>query len=125
MIFEFLCAFAPLREVLGSMPRSSIHPFCVEADAGEADLSARHFSSPYSGTVEDPITGTASGVMGAFMATHAVKWMADRGYSVVVEQRREVGRDGRVYVAVINRRAPFQVRIAGSACFVKDMRIAV
>ena len=46
------------------MPRASIHPFCLEHEAPEADLSARHFSSPYSETNEDPVTGTASGVMG-------------------------------------------------------------
>ncbi|HEY4233991.1 MAG TPA: PhzF family phenazine biosynthesis isomerase [Lacipirellulaceae bacterium] len=108
---------------LHQMPRSSMHPFCLEADATEADLSARHFSSPFSGTVEDPITGTASGAMGAFMAMHAESWMVDRNHSIIVEQGKDVGRDGRVHVSVTNRQPPFLVKIAGTASYVKDMGI--
>lgn len=52
--------------VLEQMPRVSLHPFCLETYDPNADMHARHFSSPYSGTVEDPVTGTASGVMGAY-----------------------------------------------------------
>jgi predicted PhzF superfamily epimerase YddE/YHI9 len=88
-----------------------------------ADLSARHSSSPFSGTVEDPITGTASGVMGAYMATHAASWMIERDYKLVVEQGRDVGRDGRVHVTVTNREPPFRVKIAGTACYVGDLNL--
>ena len=31
-------------------------------------MHGRHFSSAYAGTIEDPVTGTASGVMGAYYA---------------------------------------------------------
>lgn len=103
------------------LQRSSIHPFCLEPESPGTDLSARHFSSPFSGTVEDPITGTASGVMGAYMATHARSWMNEREYSIVVEQGKDVGRDGRVYVTVVNREAPFHVKIGGTACYVGDL----
>jgi PhzF family phenazine biosynthesis protein len=109
--------------VLEQMPRSSIHPFCLECAAPEADLSARHFSSPFSGTIEDPITGTASGVMGAYMATHAASWMIERDYTLVVEQGHDVGRDGRVHVRVTNRQPPFQVKISGTACYVGDLNL--
>jgi PhzF family phenazine biosynthesis protein len=105
------------------MPKSSIHPFCLECEATDADLSARHFSSPYSGTIEDSITGTASGVMGAYMAKHAMPWMMERKYSIVVEQGKDVGRDGRVTVSLVNRQSPFIVKISGSACFVKGLRL--
>lgn len=107
--------------VLEQMPRSSIHPFCLECAAPEADLSARNFSSPFSGTVEDPTTGTASGAMGAYMATHAANWMIERNYSLVVEQGKDVGRDGRVYVTVVDRQSPFRVKIAGAASYVRDL----
>lgn len=103
------------------MPRSSIHPFCLEHDAPEADLSARHFSSPFSGTIEDPITGTASGVMGAYMATHAQDWMTERNHSIIVEQGKDVGSDGRVHVSVTNRQSPFRVKVAGTANYVGDI----
>jgi PhzF family phenazine biosynthesis protein len=107
--------------VMKQLPRASIHPFCLEAEAPEADLSARHFSSPFSGTVEDPITGTASGVMGAFMATHAESWLIERNHSIVVEQGKDVGRDGRVHVSVVNREPPFHVKVAGTASYAKDI----
>src|SRR5690625_40833 len=55
-------------EVLKEIPKSSVHPFCLETYDSNADMHARHFSSPYSGTMEDAVTGTASGVMGAFYA---------------------------------------------------------
>lgn len=49
------------------MPKASVHPFCMKTYDRDADMHARHFSSPYSGTIEDAVTGTASGVMGAFI----------------------------------------------------------
>jgi PhzF family phenazine biosynthesis protein len=51
--------------VLAEMPGASIHPFCIETIDPAAQMRARHFSAPRSGTVEDPVTGTASGVLGA------------------------------------------------------------
>jgi PhzF family phenazine biosynthesis protein len=56
--------------VLTTMPRASVHPFCLETYDPSAQMHGRHFSSPYSGTVEDPVTGTASGVMGAYYASY-------------------------------------------------------
>lgn len=35
-----------------------------------ANVQARHFSSLFSGTIEDAVTGTASGVMGAYYAKY-------------------------------------------------------
>ena len=45
--------------------------------------------------------------MGAFMATHAESWMIERNHSIVVEQGKDIGRDGRVFVSVINRQIAF------------------
>ena len=53
-------------EILIENARSSIHPICFDTYDMNALMHARHFSSPYSGTIEDPVTGTASGVMGAY-----------------------------------------------------------
>lgn len=85
--------------ILKEMPKSSVHPFCMEAYDEEADMHARHFSSPYSGTVEDAVTGTASGVMGAYYAKYIRKDTKD-ALKLVVEQGNEIGRDGRVGVQV-------------------------
>lgn len=60
-------------DILVENPRSSLHPFCMDAYDSDALMHARHFSSPFSGTVEDPITGTASGVMGAYYLTYIIR----------------------------------------------------
>lgn len=124
-----VASMQPLNEafpdVLAQMPRASVHPFSMETIRGEADLHGRHFSSPFSGIVEDPVTGTASGVMGAYMARYAPRFCAERNYTLQVEQGSELGRDGRVEVEVLNRAEPFEVRIAGNGVFVKDLSVDV
>ncbi|MFK3938789.1 PhzF family phenazine biosynthesis protein [Alkalihalobacillus sp. NPDC078783] len=106
-------------DILREMPRVSIHPFCLETVSPEADMHARHFSSPYSGTLEDAITGTASGVMGGYYATY-IKPGADV-YSLLVEQGLEIGKDGRVMVEVMKRETDFEIAIKGTATFVGEI----
>ncbi|MDQ0206247.1 PhzF family phenazine biosynthesis protein [Alkalicoccobacillus murimartini] len=104
--------------ILTDMPRVSVHPFCVETFDPKADMHARHFSSPFSGTVEDPVTGTASGVMGAYYARYIHP--GAEAYELVVEQGQEIGRDGRVFVHVKNAKTDLSVAISGTAMFVKQ-----
>jgi hypothetical protein len=84
---------------LSDMPDASVHPFCLEASSHEVHLHARHFSAPSSGTLEDPVTGTASGVLGAYYrAFMDPAW--NGAAPLVVEQGLEMGREGRVSVWV-------------------------
>jgi len=98
--------------ILTRFPRASVHPFCCEANHPEASMHARHFSSPFSGTVEDPVTGTASGAMGAW-------WLTTRSdeaqVRLVVEQGAEVGRDGLVEVWAKRHALQIEVSISGTA----------
>ena len=55
---------AAFPSVLKEIPNASIHPICLETYDELAKMHGRHFSSAYAGTIEDPVTGTASGVMG-------------------------------------------------------------
>jgi PhzF family phenazine biosynthesis protein len=103
--------------VLAERPGASIHPFCLETIDRAAHAHARHFSSPRSGTVEDPVTGTASGVLGAYYRAHVA---ADAPAPLLVEQGQEIGRDGRVRVWVDGAD---RVRVGGTACFVREMLI--
>ena len=111
--------------VLTEIPRSSVHPFSMGTVLPDADLHGRHFSSPYSGTTEDPITGTASGVMGAYLAKYAPSYSVEKNYTFTVEQGFEVGRKGQVQVEVLNRDEPFVVKIAGTGVFVQDLSISL
>lgn len=109
--------------VLEEMPHTSLHPFCLETIDSTAHMHARHFSSPYSGTVEDPITGTASGVMGAYYATYIMP--GSSRYQLVVEQGQEIGRDGRVEVIVDRNDGGLEVAIRGTAVYVGERKLTV
>ncbi|MDM8101859.1 PhzF family phenazine biosynthesis protein [Oceanobacillus oncorhynchi] len=108
--------------ILKEMPKSSVHPFCIETYDTDADMHARHFSSPFSGTVEDAVTGTASGVMGAYYADYIREDRKDV-MKLVVEQGHELGKDGRVGVQVSKNGESYDIQITGNAVFVKDFEI--
>jgi PhzF family phenazine biosynthesis protein len=108
--------------VLFEVPDASIHPVCFEVIDANAVMHARHFSSPSSGTLEDPVTGTASGVLGAYY-----REFVDRREQVVqpliIEQGYEMGREGRVLAWANRNGVSYDVRIAGTACFVDQLTI--
>jgi len=107
--------------ILKEIPNASVHPFCLETFEGEATMHGRHFSSPFSGTIEDPVTGTASGVMGAYYVTY----INDKGKNqpIVIEQGQEIGRNGKVSVTVSDKNDQLDVEISGTAVFVKEIKI--
>lgn len=109
-------------EILKEMPKSSIHPFSLETYDPNADMHARHFSSPYSGTIEDAVTGTASGVMGAFYAKY-INNNFKEPLNLIVEQGHEIEKDGRVVVQVSRNSESFDVQITGNAVYVKDFQV--
>ena len=99
-----------------AIPGASIHPFCMQTISKEAHLHARHFSAPGSGTIEDPVTGTASGVLGAYYHQH-MSTQEDAPKPLIIEQGYEMGREGRVLVWAEKNGDHYAVRIAGSAVF--------
>ncbi|TCN17623.1 PhzF family phenazine biosynthesis protein [Mesobacillus foraminis] len=109
-------------EILKEMPKSSVHPFCVETYDPNADMHARHFSSPYSGTIEDAVTGTASGVMGAFYAKYINNNFIGP-LNLIVEQGHEIEKDGRVAVQVSKISESVDIRIIGNAVYVKEFQV--
>jgi len=107
---------------LKDKPDASVHPFCFETINPDAVMHARHFSSPSSGTLEDAVTGTASGVLGAYYRRF-VAGTVDGTPPWVIEQGYEVGREGSVKVWVSQEGENYAVKIAGSACFIRDIEI--
>ncbi|GLC90202.1 PhzF family phenazine biosynthesis protein [Lysinibacillus piscis] len=110
--------------ILAEMPKASVHPICLEVRHPENDLHARHFSSPYSGTIEDAITGTASGVMGAYYKEYVDKAM-ELPTTLIVEQGHEVNKDGRVYVHIQKEEEELAISISGTAVFVKEIEVEI
>lgn len=110
--------------ILEEMPKASLHPFCLEAFDNNADMHARHFSSPYSGTIEDIATGTASGVMGAYFAEY-IQRQAQLPKTLIVEQGQELGKDGRVLVHVNSDEGKLNISITGTAVHVKELKVQI
>ncbi len=111
-------------EILKENPKASLHPFCLETELEGADMHARHFSSPFSGTVEDPVTGTASGVMGAYYASF-IENKAKKPLNLVIEQGLEMDRAGIVSVKISNGKNGVDVEITGTAVYVEELEITV
>ncbi|WP_088068717.1 PhzF family phenazine biosynthesis isomerase [Gottfriedia luciferensis] len=115
---------AQFPSVLKEIPTASVHPFSIETYDQTAHLHGRHFSSAYSGTVEDPVTGTASGVMGAYYA----KFIRNDGsdtLQLIVEQGNEIHKDGRVIVNVKKAESNYDIEITGNAVYVKEMKYRI
>lgn len=105
-------------DILTQLPTASVHPICLETYDKTCTLHGRHFSSPRSGTVEDPVTGTASGVMGAYYTTYI---QPTDQIELKVEQGYEIGRKGivRVYVNKIEKN--IMVSISGKAVYIDQI----
>ncbi|COE27302.1 MULTISPECIES: PhzF family phenazine biosynthesis isomerase [Bacillus cereus group] len=112
--------------VLKEIPNASIHPICLETYDEKVHMHGRHFSSAYAGTIEDPVTGTASGVMGAYYATYVEKDF-DREIELIVEQGQEIHKDGRVtiYITKDVESEKLQIDIAGTAVYVKEFEVLI
>ncbi|PHD76783.1 isomerase [Bacillus sp. AFS043905] len=111
-------------QLLKEMPRASVHPFCLETYDNDAHMHARHFSSPFSGTLEDPVTGTASGVMGAYYAKY-IKGDLEDEVHLLIEQGHEIGKDGRVHVTATKNDGTYDIEITGNAVYVKEFEVEV
>ncbi|WP_354021838.1 PhzF family phenazine biosynthesis isomerase [Exiguobacterium sp. PvP096] len=114
---------AQFSSVLKQFPEASIHPICLETYLAEADMHGRHFSATQSGTKEDPVTGTASGVMGAYYAKYINPQSWGR-HTFRVEQGHEMKREGLVEVTVNYIAKNWEVMIAG-VCVRKTSRILI
>ncbi|MDH6365026.1 trans-2,3-dihydro-3-hydroxyanthranilate isomerase [Enterococcus sp. PF1-24] len=103
---------AEFPDVLKEMPRSSIHPFAI-IDKEKQEFVARHFSSPFSGTIEDSVTGTASGVMGAYFQQYL--YPNEKSLTVTIYQGEFIGKAGEVKVFIAEKNGEQLVKIAGTA----------
>ena len=107
--------------ILEDEPYASMHPFCLETVNEGAMIHARHFSSPRNNIGEDPVTGTASGVMGAYWKRHIAE-DGSKELHVICEQGLEIGKDG-IVETLVPADPDGQVQIFGTAVFVQEYRI--
>ncbi|MFC6463639.1 PhzF family phenazine biosynthesis isomerase [Marinilactibacillus sp. GCM10026970] len=110
--------------ILREIPKASIHPFCLDTYNPDAHMHGRHFSSPYSGSTEDPVTGTASGIMGAYYAQYINSNLEDT-LDLIVEQGHEIKKEGQVMVRVSKNKDNIDVEIAGTAVYVNEFEVII
>ena len=101
-------------QVLQQNEKSSIHPITVECYDKKHTLHGRHFSSPFSGTIEDSVTGTASAVMGAYYLKYMQKTDA---VDILIEQGNEIQMEGTVHVEAQKAGNDIEVKIFGKAVY--------
>ena len=109
-------------DVLSQVPKASIHTICMETYNSIANIHGRHFSSPFSGTIEDSVTGTASGVMGAYILRYFSK---QDSISLIVEQGQEIGKNGFITVHAEKINDTIEVGIEGTAVFVERLCVNI
>lgn len=110
-------------DILKEIPNSSVHPICMETIDPIADMHGRRFSSPYSGTVEDSVTGTDSGAMRAYFTKCILRFPFENPLEIVVEQGQEIHKDGRVRVEVLKNEKSYNIQIIGNAIHINDFKV--
>jgi trans-2,3-dihydro-3-hydroxyanthranilate isomerase len=89
----------------------SPHLFALGGFTTEGDVAARHFSLPPD-IIEDPVTGSATGCMSAYLWHYGLMPKP----TFVCEQGHGLGRPGRVDVEVVGPREMIEtVKISGDA----------
>lgn len=88
--------------------------FCIGATAPDADVHVRAFAV-YAGILEDPVTGSANGCIGAFIARHGLRPARDGEVRYVAEQGLEMGQPGRVRVCARGAGESARVDVGGHA----------
>jgi len=105
--------------VLTDFPQASIHPICLDTYDRQATMHGRHFSATGAGSVEDPVTGTASGVMGVYY--RKFNQPLETETAIIVEQGHEMGRPGQVGIRISGEgldHSKWKVEMDGQAVFV-------
>ena len=97
--------FEKIKEVCIKNKAGAIFTFTFETINKDCLIHARCFAPLY-GVNEDPVTGTANGALGAYLAKHGML----KGSSYKAEQGHEIGREGVVSVEVEEK-----IKIGGEA----------
>jgi trans-2,3-dihydro-3-hydroxyanthranilate isomerase len=88
--------------------------FCIGAQSPAAAVHVRAFA-PEAGVFEDPVTGSANGCIGAFIARHGLLPDVEDAIEYVAEQGIELGQPGRVYVRATVASGDTRVEVGGHA----------
>jgi len=111
-----------LAELLGAHGMRGLYVFTRDVREVGSVAHARYFV-PGVGVAEDPVTGSAAGPLGMYLASHGVLPLPAEGGTVRarIEQGDAIGKPGRIDVEVTGRAgAPERARISGVAVTVLE-----
>ena len=95
-----------------TMRNSNLLPVKAKGEVRLRSVASRRSS----GTVEDPVTGTACGVMAAYYLAHMPSLHSGASsVSLLIEQGQDMGLDGKVQAWAEAQPDGIHVKIAGSA----------
>ena len=110
-----------IEDVCNSRDAVGVAPFSIGAHLPGCEVKVRAFP-PSQGIVEDPVTGSANGCIGAYIARHGL--LGGSKVSYVAEQGRELGREGRAKVTSHpGRKGAMKIRVGGSVVKVIEGRL--
>lgn len=93
--------------------------FSLGAEDAEAAIRVRAFA-PSAGVLEDPVTGSANGCIGAYIARRGLLPAEGDEISYVAEQGIEMGQPGRAYLRVTGASGDMSVYVGGHAVTVLE-----
>ena len=124
---EIVAALSPNSSLIAAtcapLDLNGVAAFSIGALTADCSVKVRVFA-PHHGIPEDPVTGSANGGIGGYVARHRL--LGDPPIRYTAEQGTELGRDGRVAVEVDSGPDDgLVVRVGGAAVKVLEGRIAV
>lgn len=105
--------FKPMCDRVGV---TGVQPFCFEPVRAAHTIYARNFSTPETGLLEDPATGSAGGALGGYLVHHRLVPFEEPTTKLTIEQGYKMNRPGLIEVFVdTNSRDVERIRVGGSA----------
>lgn len=97
-LFAIKANYIEMEKYCREIDANGFHLFTLETMSGQEGVHARHFA-PTAGVLEDPVTGSANGAMGAYLVNYG---MFDNGKTtnIFVEQGHVLNREGQMVVEI-------------------------
>lgn len=107
-----------LKDISKKINCSGYYVFTLDSDDPKILTHGRMFA-PAIGINEDPVTGNASGPLGAYLVDHEIVKYDGNLFSFQAQQGEAIGRKGKVEVIIgIKNNNPATVRVKGSAVII-------
>lgn len=97
-------------ELVNRIDAKLIHAFCPETYHPKNQINVRNFGDYY-GVSEEPATGSANGCLAGYLIKH--RFFGKEEIDIRVEQGREIGRLGHLYLRAKQQGDAIEIRVGG------------